>query len=600
MNKQTKAEEIKKYLEEIKEKKKQRYKEYLIQKELEEKEMTEPVKTGKPKLTREQCLAMIEEKRIRNVQILASLKTFDHSVLTSDDGWFPLPVVHLKKLPPLLPDFTKKLLKMLTPKIPESWFKGGIKTRIGTIISRMGYGKSETIKQIYKRVIAFYGEDKVNCIASMHIKPLVENFDDKPVQLLFLDDSAGLDKKDQKAMIKHIVRIRHTLKDAQKAREKKNIAGVIILVISSHSFFMLQKEIRTLFNFIIMKSYDSNAYNQRIMTDEFGKFAMKELERITKRKEVEDDMSVLNRSIISMIGEKKGGYIDLEYDPIEAEKECWRWIDFKQEPPMEYTSNKYHRQSIFDNDLDRFYDTLAQRASQDWKEINNSIESQNESDKENTNLFTSQDDCYKCIITWKLRKKDKLTYEQIAEKLYELGITKKVLGKRTVKQYISRANAMWDDHKMQTIQRDASEVWVVDELNNIETLFTFHRNCKSHSTGSTQEGDVCIHDENGNAQLFINVKWFIKKVDENYSFKGKITPEDQLSEKYEAPYGLLFIEGKEKPQVYFDILENDKVTRKKLTNIGEGNRVSILDAVVDEILKLDASNDPTLKTKKLK
>jgi hypothetical protein len=528
-------------------------------------------------------LRMREEKRLRNERILASNRRFDTSAIINMKRWCPLPNVIIKPDPPKLFDYTKKLIKSLTPKIPESWYKGGIKTRIGTIIGRMGYGKSETVKSIYKEIIKHYGEEKVNCIAGVHIKTLIDNFDDKPVQLLFLDDSTGLEKKEQKEMIRHIVRIRHRLKEAQKNREKKKIAGIIILIISSHSFFMLRKEIRTLFNFTIMKSFDSNAYNQRIMREEFGVFGVKELEKLTKRKEVDDDMSALNTSVISMIGQKKGGYLYFEYDPEEAEKECWRWIDYDipegdtKAERKEHTSKNTIKTYKKNTEWGDFYDKLLYFAKKEDMKAYEGYE------------IPSLANLVDCLHAWFSRYFLGLSNSEIEE---EMG-----LAEETINTYCTRINNVMKSPIGDRIKPKVSEQWVVDSLNKLFPLFpaTAGREpvaiwqCKECSEErkkefpacrSKQHNDVCIH-EKGKRILSINVKW---KTDKPLGKTEGATPE-----YYSQPHAILFIDtrtgkGRGTRVRYRKLKSGQKnIKVKEITIAKKGDRGNILEVILEQL-----------------
>lgn len=408
------------------------------------------------------------------------------SLVDESDKWIPLPIVRVKKEPPRLKNLTKRLLKSLKPSIPEGEFTGGIKVKCGTIIARPHFAKTETIKQIFKELIIHYGSKNVNCLSGKFLQDLVLNMNGQPVQLLFVDDSTSLDKKSQKEMIQHYVTIRHDLKKIQIAREKKKIAGVIIVIFSSHSFYMLDKQIRTLFNFVIMKSSDSNAYNRRMIKDEFGKAGLDELDKITRRKEIHDDMSVLNKSVISMIGEKKGGYIYFKYDPKEAEIIPWKIIETDRQNGAGITEskliNKLTNNAFWGNFTNIMYKHLLKRYD--------SIQS--------TCGFTSVSNMRDCLVLWF----NKFFLGKTDEQLLELDL----VSEASIRPYVTRINSYFNNFDTRQFQKEVSEQWVLDGFSGIkplspQTLCTTHR-------ASNQPSDVCLHDAKGNHVLSINVKWY--------------------------------------------------------------------------------------------
>jgi len=491
-----------------------------------------------------------------------------YSFLTSDNKWCPLPPVNVKKEPPKLKDFTKKLLKSLTPSIPESEFKGGIKLKCGTVISRPGYGKTELCKQICKDVIKHYGEENVNALTGKYLNALIAQFDEKPVQYLLVDDSTSLDKKSQKEMIRHYVTIRHDLKKLQESLGKEK-AGVIIVIFSSHSFFMLDKQIRTLFNFIIMKSSDSNRFNRRMIVDEFGYYALKKLDQITKRKEIQDDMSVLSESIISILGEESGGFIKFPYDPLEAAIIPWKVIE---EIPMEDTFNIYNSKTTISGKISLF-DRFVHYSLSEYDKICISMKLPGKNRKPNKNIFTSKGNFYVCSEIYKLKETTELSDKEIPKELLKIQKIKeilkgKLLGVRTIQQYHTRFNLYLEKHDKRQIQKFASEGMIQEELDKLKTLFTTHINCKEHPTGTTQSQDTCHHDENGKVILMTNVKWFLKPIVNTYSFKNKITPEIEHAKKNKCKAALLVVEGLFYPNVYFNILESDHITMGNLEQVG--------------------------------
>ena len=427
-----------------------------------------------------------------------------------EEKWCPLPAVKVKKQSPKLKDFTKKLIKSLTPSIPESEFRGGIKLKCGTVISRPGYGKTELCKQICKEVIKHYGEENVNPLTGKYLAALIANFDEKPVQFLVVDDSTSLDKKTQREAITHYVTIRHDLKKLQEKLGKEK-RGVIDVIFSSHSFYMLDKQIRTLFNFTIMKSSDSNQHNRRVIIEEFGYPALQKLDQITKRKELHDDISVLSESIISMLGEQTGGYLKFEYDAEEAAIIPWRVIEV-EDFLVDNSSHKLNKILPSEGFWGNFSSIMGEELIRKYSEI------------EQVCGFTSKDNMLDCLKLWF----SKFFLGKSEEALLEL----RIVDESSIKPYLSRVNKFFNSFDTRQYQKTVSERWVIEGLSQIKPLSPLAL-CVAHRFAN-QPSDVCLHDLSGEHLLSINVKWYAdNRADTN---KLSADPEWRI-----PPAALLFI-----------------------------------------------------------
>ena len=496
---------------------------------------------------------------------------FDTKALTARTNWCPLPAVHIKELPPKLKDFTEKLLKLITPSLPKSEFEGGIKLRCGTVISRPGFGKTELVKFLCKEVIKHYGVEKVNALSGKHLGSLITNFDDKPVQFLFVDDSTSLSERDQNATIKHYVTIRHDLKEYLDQIEKER-CGVIDVIFSSHSFFMLKKQIRTLFNFSIMKSSDSNRYNRKIIIEEFGYHGLEKLDEITK-KWGNDDMSVLNEGICSIIGEEEGGLLKFDYDPIEAAKIPWKEI-IEEESFTANTSSKLIEKLPSKLDWGNFPTIFYEEMLKEYDYIKDVCD------------FGSHDNMRHCITLFF----NKLFLDKSSDDLMDL--VKKIsdlnISKRSLRGYVTKVVKYFkiSEKEFKTrrgqLQKRVSERWVIEGFSALKPLFSSHKKCRKRGHFSTnQSNDVCLHDKQGNHLLSINVKWYVDYFDEvGLSKSLEVTPEC-----FTPPAALLVISNKtrqgEQAWTRFAITgEKEKV---KIREVPLGGNGLILENIANEI-----------------
>jgi len=205
-----------------------------------------------------------------------------------------------------LPDYTEEYLKVL-----QRPMKPGLIEFVSTvIIGTMGYGKTELAKWIAVKVSKFYGAENVNAIMnrSADLKALLEAMDGRPVQLLFLDDSFGEMPED---IAKQFTLIRHRFKAVLEEAGKPE-SGVIIALFGIQDAFTLDKLARRVSTATIAKSSSGDQWYKNSLRQAFGDEGVRELDRITRKVTRNYDQDIKGRSVITITGYEKTGYIENE------------------------------------------------------------------------------------------------------------------------------------------------------------------------------------------------------------------------------------------------------------------------------------------------
>ena len=157
-------------------------------------------------------------------------------------------------------------------------------------------------------VIDHYGAGEVNAIMnrSADLETLLEAMDDRPVQLLFLDDSFGEMPQD---IAKQFTMIRHRFKEVLDAAGKPEM-GVVIALFGIQDIYTLDKLARRVSTAVIAKSSTGDKWYKNDLKQTFGEDGIRELDRITRRVTRNYDQKAKGRSVITITGYDRPGYLE--------------------------------------------------------------------------------------------------------------------------------------------------------------------------------------------------------------------------------------------------------------------------------------------------
>ena len=203
-----------------------------------------------------------------------------------------------------LPDYTGEYLQILRRPL-----RPGLIEFISTvIIGVMGYGKTVLARWIAAQVIDHYGGDRVNAIMnrSADLEALLDAMDDRPVQLLFLDDSFGEMPPD---IAKKFVLIRHRFRMLLEEAGRPE-SGVIIALFGIQDAFTLDKLARRVSTATIAKSSSGDQWYKNSLRQVFTAEGVRELDRITRKVTRNYDQEVKSRSVITITGYDRPGVLE--------------------------------------------------------------------------------------------------------------------------------------------------------------------------------------------------------------------------------------------------------------------------------------------------
>ncbi len=251
---------------------------------------------------------------------------------------------------PILPIETKKTLKDVTQNVLNTLFvpvpeeENNIQFRSAQVFGTMGSGKTSVYRFIGKKAIDHYGEEQVNALVSTNLDALISNINDKPVQLLCLDD-AGLETQDvAKELVSKFTHVRHIF-------EEKRTNGVVIVMFAVQDYFLLEKKLRSTLHVEIFKHAPTNKHDVGQIKGLLGDLAMKVLETISKKVFEEHKYKWLSTCIAKTISGRVGCFF---YDFIPAKESVLREIEpFETiEKDTIYTEDDFHIQGYASEDLD--------------------------------------------------------------------------------------------------------------------------------------------------------------------------------------------------------------------------------------------------------
>lgn len=226
-------------------------------------------------------------------------------------------------------NFTDFFNSLLLPDIPA----GRVHVHQLSIIGRRGSGKSWLIRHIYGLCLKRYPEDLINVIHTDDHDVAVDKVNDKPVQLVVLDDAAGAaasrmaGKNVQKVQDYNM--LRHTLEDRQKEAGNVYNGGIIITIIAWQRKNDLERAMREA-EFQVWKSPPVEAEDRKALEDLIGSHNLRKLQDITRKMMLGDQSA--KGSCIGMISafdrEGCGIYRSAAGEPVKLPKiitgEEWR------------------------------------------------------------------------------------------------------------------------------------------------------------------------------------------------------------------------------------------------------------------------------------
>ena len=141
---------------------------------------------------------------------------------------------------------------------------------------------------------------------SADLETLLEAMADRRVQLLFLDDSLGEMPQD---IAKQFTMIRHRFKAVLDAARKPEM-GVVIALFGIQDIYTLDKLARRVSTAVIAKSSTGDKWYKNDLKQTFGDSGIRELDRITRKVTRNYDQDVKSRSVITITGYEKTGYLE--------------------------------------------------------------------------------------------------------------------------------------------------------------------------------------------------------------------------------------------------------------------------------------------------
>ena len=190
-----------------------------------------------------------------------------------------------------LSDISRRVERIIFPPI----IRGKVDFKDVVIAGKMGCGKTTLFNYYAHRAIENYGRSRVNMIAARSIPQAIEALDDKPVQLIFIDDAirnANSRKPGSQAEeAGDYYEIRHIYED-----KNNRDTGVIIVFYATQRYKMLDLIYRDA-SVIIFKSWPMDRGEQRTVTDYISDSGQKRLKEITEAVTIRHNDEIKSESI---------------------------------------------------------------------------------------------------------------------------------------------------------------------------------------------------------------------------------------------------------------------------------------------------------------
>lgn len=216
-------------------------------------------------------------------------------------------------------NLTEKVYNILLPPIPD---RNDVTTISAAILGRRGSGKSVMMTGFAKRAYDTYGAENLNIIWSTSLKYCIDRMDEKPVQLLLIDDameeqSSRRIHKNTKDLAKYH-KLRHL-------HEKVCLRGSVITVWAWQRWMDLDPAYKDSLDIIFLKTGQTDETEKQSMRRIYGDTCYK---YITKNwgYMMTGDNNAKSRSIVHMM--------PLEGTGMENGVFIQRMVDFPQMPPF--------------------------------------------------------------------------------------------------------------------------------------------------------------------------------------------------------------------------------------------------------------------------
>jgi len=227
-----------------------------------------------------------------------------------------------------LRDKTDDVFCVLFPDIPSDY----VAFRSFLIVGTMESGKTSLLRYLAKKAIEKYGPENINIIGSNKFHILIDKMDNRPVQLLFMDDAFRHGKKLSDEEIANLFEIRHVYE------RKGNLSGLIIVGAVIQDFFAVEKKLRTNINVFFIKSFPSVGYDKNTYKKEFSSEGYRFLKRLTRQIFLKIDNTAKAYALVKFNFSDIPGYFVSEFIPITEDPVTWVLEDEiiqKQKPEIE-------------------------------------------------------------------------------------------------------------------------------------------------------------------------------------------------------------------------------------------------------------------------
>ncbi|WP_019178211.1 hypothetical protein [Methanomassiliicoccus luminyensis] len=199
-------------------------------------------------------------------------------------------------------DLTDLTYQYLLPPLKA----GKVALRHGAVVALPEAGKTEMINDVAYHVRDFYGEDAVNIVFVDWLQDALDNMDDRPVQLLLVDDAvkkANSRKSGGNADdAADYFEIRHQFERLARTR-----TGVIILIYVTQRFKSLDIVFRNAM-YLWFKTSTIDPDDRDIIKKYIGAQAYNDLEDVSARIYYHHDDEAKGRSIIHLPLERRTGW----------------------------------------------------------------------------------------------------------------------------------------------------------------------------------------------------------------------------------------------------------------------------------------------------
>lgn len=219
----------------------------------------------------------------------------------------PVMASHMLSSERIVPAWERKDLTATTYRYLFPPLKANkVSLRHGAVIGLPEAGKSEMLNDIAYHTRAFYGQDRTNIVFCDWLQDALEHMDDRPVQLLLVDDSvknANSRKSGGNADdVADYYEIRHVFE--RKARTR---TGAIFLIYATQRFKSLDIVFRNAM-YLWFKTSTIDPDDKDIIKKYIGPGALRDLDTVSARMYYHHDDDAKSRCIIHLPLEAKTGY----------------------------------------------------------------------------------------------------------------------------------------------------------------------------------------------------------------------------------------------------------------------------------------------------